>query len=60
VLRRATGHWLISTSVPGLVDFTHPLATEFFPDADAVDGLANRGWETKLAKDVKPRSQASQ
>jgi hypothetical protein len=25
-----------------------------------VDGLAYRGWETKLAEDVRPRLQASQ
>ena len=58
MLRRATGHWLISKSVPGPIDYTHPLATEFFADEVAIDSLANRGWETKLDENVKPRSKA--
>jgi hypothetical protein len=32
-LRRSIGHWLMSESVPGPVDDTHSVATEFFETA---------------------------
>jgi hypothetical protein len=39
----------MSESVPGPV-----IATSFLLGAVTVDGLAFRGWETKLAQDVRP------
>jgi hypothetical protein len=39
----------MSESVPGPV-----IATQFLLDAITVDGLAYRGWETKLTQDVRP------
>jgi hypothetical protein len=39
----------MSESVPGLSS-----PPSFLLDAITVDGLAYRGWETKLAQDVRP------
>ena len=46
--------------VLGLVDHTHPAATELLHDSVVRDGVANHVWEALFGTDVRLRSEASQ